>query len=425
MMNTFLPNWLPHNLYVRVLLAMVGCIAVVLIGGTIVTINQTHNRLSNDLLARGRSQVQILTTAANAYVADRDTSHLTLMAAATTARNDVQYVAFYDATGGLLAAGAAPSAPLNVRTAFKDLRSEAQATGTSAVKWSEEYLDIAAPITWINQDIGTIGLRMDISALGISRRQALEQALITGLILMCSLSLAIGVLLRILVIVPLRRFGVASEQISRGIWMTPVGQDRRDELGRVARSFAQMVTALQNRETQLQEQIGVVQELNSALDQKVAERTAELHKLVGTQEQLLNQIHQMSLPVVPVLEGVIIIPIIGSLDHGRAAHLIENVLSGICEHKAHLVIMDLTGVLVVDTQIAHVLIQVAQATSLLGAKTVLVGFRPEVAQTVIQLGVDLRAIQTFSSLQDALLTALNQRKFRMGQPSLGPTAQLT
>jgi rsbT co-antagonist protein RsbR len=154
----------------------------------------------------------------------------------------------------------------------------------------------------------------------------------------------------------------------------------------------------------------VVQGLNAALDTKVVERTAELHQLVAAQDQLLTQIHQMSIPVVPVLDGVIVVPLIGSVDSGRAVQLIQNVLAGIEEHRASLAILDITGVPVVDTHVAAALLQVAHATRLLGATAMLVGIRPEVAQTLVQLGVDFGGVQTFATLQEALGITIKRTK---------------
>jgi anti-anti-sigma factor len=407
-----LHSWLPHNLYLRVLLAMIACITLGLAGLTAAVVNETQTRLSNELLARGQHDAEILTSATRVYFAEQDSNSLTLIAAATTATNQVQFVAFHDSAGALLAAAAAPDLPLNGRTTFTDLRAQSQATGATAVHWADDYLDIVAPITYMGHGVGTVGLRMDISGLAAARAQTLTQGVLTALTLIVLLSLAMGLLLRQLVIVPLRRLGTATDQISNGVWVVPEGQNRRDELGRMARSFAQMVAALQTRETQLQEQVITVQALNAALDTKVVERTAELHRIVMTQEQLLNQVREMSIPVVPVLDGVIIVPLIGSIDSARAIQLIQNVLAGIEEHRASLAVLDITGVQVVDTHVARVLMQVADATRLLGATAVLVGIRPEVAQTLVQLGVDLGSLQTFATLQEALRVAFDRGQIR-------------
>jgi anti-anti-sigma regulatory factor/HAMP domain-containing protein len=403
---------------------MVACITIILAISTAVSINQTQASLADDLLKRGESQALVLASAANAYVAEGNTSQLTVIAAVTTSQHEIQYIAFYDAQNALLASAVAPTASAGIRTSFIELRNEVEKTSARAFNWSADYLDIVVPMTWIGQRIGYIGLRIDTGGLVRARAQAVTQGAVNALILIFLLNLALGLFLQQLIIRPLQRLSTTAEQISQGVSAAVPGQQRRDELGLLARSFAQMVAALQSREQQLQEQIVAVNELNTALDSKVVERTAQLHNLVAGQEQLLNQIHEMSIPVVPVLEGVIVVPLIGVLDNSRADRMMQNVLAGVEQQHADMAILDITGVPVVDTQVAHAIIQVTQATQLLGTKTVLVGIRPEVASTLVLLGVDLREVQTFATLQEALRTALQERAGRNGASKpLGYLAQ--
>jgi anti-anti-sigma factor len=395
-------NWLPQRLYYRVLLALIGAIAVVLAIMTVLNIRNTEERLTNDLIQRGRSQAKILAYAANLFLANKDTRGLSLIARTATGNNQAENVAFYSDTGALVAGDAADDAPSKARASFDELLSQLKPDDAGVQRWSNGYLEVAEPIIYAYKRIGTVAIRIGTDDLAASRASALTQGIITALILVTLLGLVVSILLRQLVITPLQRLSTATELISDGTWAVPAGQQRHDELGQLARSFGKMVTALQTRETQLQEQMAQVQALNAELDARVAERTRELYQLVSNQEQLLAQIRQMSTPVVPVLDGVIVMPIIGSLDSQRAAQLIQSVLAGIEEHRAHLAVLDITGVPVVDTQVARVIVQAATAVRLLGATAALVGIRPEVAQTLVQLGVELSGIRTFSTLQESL-----------------------
>lgn len=400
---------LPHSLYIRVVVAMISCITLVLASSTAVMINQAQAGLANDLHKRAESQAVILSSAANAFVAEVNTNQLTAIAAAATAQHEIQYIAFYDNQNGLLASATDPDAPANASSTFADLRAAVASSGGRAFRWADSSLDIVAPIMWLGQRIGFVGLRFDTSSLVQARGQALRQGVISAVVLIFLLSVGAGLFLRHMVIGPLQHLSAIAEQIGRGEWAEPPGQDRVDELGLLARSFAHMVAALQSREAMLQEQMAAVRQLNADLDTKVVERTVQLHNLVADQEHLLNQIHDMSIPVVPVLEGVIVVPLIGILDNARAERMMRNVLAGIEQQRAHLAILDITGVPLVDTQVAHALIQVTQAMQLLGTSALLVGIRPEVASTLVLLGVDLREIQTFATLQEALRQALGGR----------------
>lgn len=102
-------------------------------------------------------------------------------------------------------------------------------------------------------------------------------------------------------------------------------------------------------------------------------------------------------------------PLIGSIDSERARQMIEVLLQGVQLNQARIVIVDITGVPVVDTQVANVLIQAAQAVRLLGAQIVITGIRPEIAQTLVSLGIDLRGLTTRGSLQSGVAYALENR----------------
>jgi rsbT co-antagonist protein RsbR len=110
-----------------------------------------------------------------------------------------------------------------------------------------------------------------------------------------------------------------------------------------------------------------------------------------------------------VLPGVVVAPIVGALDSARAAHLSQAVLAAIDRTRARAVILDITGVPVVDSQVAQALLGVAAAARLLGAEALLVGVGAEVAQTIVQLGVDLGTIRVFPNLQEAILALLPER----------------
>src|SRR6185295_5535053 len=92
--------------------------------------------------------------------AQRDAHQLTLTATAATEGNQVQFVAFYDETGTLLAAAAAPDAPESTRAPFGDLLGQAQASSNTVIRWSDDHLEIAQPIIYQGQDSGTVALRV-------------------------------------------------------------------------------------------------------------------------------------------------------------------------------------------------------------------------------------------------------------------------
>ena len=110
-------------------------------------------------------------------------------------------------------------------------------------------------------------------------------------------------------------------------------------------------------------------------------------------------IQELSTPIIPISDSVLIMPLIGTIDSARAQQIMAAMLEAINRHRARYMIIDITGIAIVDTAIAHGLLQAARAIELLGAQVVLVGISPEVAQTLVGLGVDFRAIITRATLQ--------------------------
>jgi rsbT co-antagonist protein RsbR len=155
---------------------------------------------------------------------------------------------------------------------------------------------------------------------------------------------------------------------------------------------------------------------NAALEARVEERTAELRQSAEEQraaaeqlqaslesQQSLNRvIAELSVPVIPISARTLVVPLVGNIDSTRAQQLLGSIQEQIEGRSARVVVLDVTGVAIVDTQVAAVLLRVATATRLLGAETILVGIRPEVAQTLVNLGVDLATLRTAATLQDGL-----------------------
>ncbi|MEB6550522.1 STAS domain-containing protein [Heyndrickxia sporothermodurans] len=127
------------------------------------------------------------------------------------------------------------------------------------------------------------------------------------------------------------------------------------------------------------------------------ERTVSLQKIA---------LQELSAPLIPVFEKISVMPLVGTIDTERAKLIMENLLNGVVKHRAEVVLIDITGVPVVDTMVAHHIIQAADAVRLVGAKCMLVGIRPEIAQTIINLGINLSQIITTSTLRKGIEQAL-------------------
>ncbi|MFN9476226.1 STAS domain-containing protein [Acidovorax sp.] len=127
------------------------------------------------------------------------------------------------------------------------------------------------------------------------------------------------------------------------------------------------------------------------------------------QEELL----ELSTPVVKLWEGVLAVPMIGTLDSNRTQVVMETLLQKIVDTGSELAIIDITGVPTVDTLVAQHLLKTVTAIRLMGADCIISGIRPQIAQTIVHLGIDLQGISTKASLADALSLALQRTGWRI------------
>ncbi|WP_173917761.1 RsbT co-antagonist protein RsbRA [Halobacillus sp. Marseille-Q1614] len=143
--------------------------------------------------------------------------------------------------------------------------------------------------------------------------------------------------------------------------------------------------------------------VDPVINKLVNEFSGSWENIVSLQRVALQE---LSAPLIPVMENITIMPLIGTIDTERAKLIMENLLDGVIKHNAEVVLIDITGVPVVDTMVAHHIIQAAEAVRLIGSRCILVGIRPEIAQTIVNLGIDLGKFPTKSSLRKGFQTAL-------------------
>jgi PAS domain S-box-containing protein len=154
----------------------------------------------------------------------------------------------------------------------------------------------------------------------------------------------------------------------------------------------------------------------SARQEAEAEKLRYLEERKESQEQIIQlqqaQIANLSIPLIPILDNVVIMPLLGQFDRERMQVVFNNLLQGIETHQARIAILDITGVPMMDEEIARTLIGAHRATRLLGTELVLTGIHPEIAQALVAAGVDLGTMVTRSTLQAGVSYALERRGTR-------------
>ncbi|HEU5087976.1 MAG TPA: PAS domain-containing protein [Roseiflexaceae bacterium] len=152
---------------------------------------------------------------------------------------------------------------------------------------------------------------------------------------------------------------------------------------------------------------GILATYNNVTARKQAEAT------VDAQASLLDE---LSTPVIPLTDHILVVPLVGTVDTRRAHQLLETTLQTITATGVDALLIDITGVPVIDTHVAGVLIQTAQAARMLGARMILTGIRPEVAQALVSLGLELHNMVTYSTLQRGVAELLHLGNARRSQP---------
>jgi rsbT co-antagonist protein RsbR len=194
----------------------------------------------------------------------------------------------------------------------------------------------------------------------------------------------------------------ATSRLAGGDLAARVQLQRADELGMLGRRFDEMADMIQQRTSAIE-----AQHLRADTARIEAETArAEIAEQLATIDAQRDVIREMSVPVLPLSHSALVLPLVGALDSERLALVQEQALRAIEQISARFLILDITGVPIIDTAVAQGLIQVVQAARLLGSEVVLVGIRPEVAQAVVGLGIQLNDIVTRSTLQSGIAYVL-------------------
>ncbi|KJS00219.1 MAG: hypothetical protein VR68_07290 [Peptococcaceae bacterium BRH_c4a] len=155
----------------------------------------------------------------------------------------------------------------------------------------------------------------------------------------------------------------------------------------------------------------------SALVDKLGLITFETY-VKGREEVIREQqksMLELSTPVIQIWDEILVSPLIGTIDSARARQIMENLLESIVATKSSIVIMDITGVPAVDTEVANRLLRTMQAAKLMGAECILTGIGPQISQTIVHLGVDLGGVITRASLRDGLTLAFKRLKLNVAR----------
>lgn len=198
--------------------------------------------------------------------------------------------------------------------------------------------------------------------------------------------IALGVMMFIAhqIALPIRKITKAAQEVAQGDLDVVVSTHLQDEIGTLANAFNRMIG-------RLREMIANEQQSREKLQQQNAE-----------QQRLLDLVIALETPIIPLREGLLLAPVVGALDSERVNRLTEKLLQEVYTRNTRQVVLDITGVTAVDTQVVQSIGRLTQALQLLGCQVILTGISTEVALTITHLGVSLHGVKSTHSLQAAL-----------------------
>lgn len=222
-------------------------------------------------------------------------------------------------------------------------------------------------------------------------------------------------LLHRFIVRPVRDLAKVAVAVGDGQFERRIPDNGIDEMGMLQGVFIQMMAKLRERDAAVTTQMAATRTALDELEVRAVEQT----QLVAVLEGQREVIRHLSVPVLPISNGLLVMPLVGTIDSERQQLLQAQALEAIGRTGAHTLLLDVTGVPIVDATVAQGLFDVIQSARLLDTSVGLVGIRPEVAQALVGLDLPLESIQSHSSLQAGIEAAL-----RSAQRSNGSTSRI-
>ncbi|MEI8166109.1 MAG: cache domain-containing protein [Chloroflexales bacterium] len=264
----------------------------------------------------------------------------------------------------------------------------AAAAGLATGLTGEPVIQVRHSVSIGNLNL-SIAAEQLLDAADANMRQSLATA---AILLVCIVGIAAAFALIAVnrIVRPIIVLAAATKRISAGDTSGQVALTRHDELGALQHDFNQMVENLR------------------AQHAAISERTEELQTSLDRQRDLLETVAQLSSPLLPVWDGVVVLPIVGHVDAQRGAALTSALIEGVAHRRARVAILDVTGLATMNDEVVGILLRAAQAIELLGTHAMLAGVSAAFAQRIVANPVDLSTLESYRDLQSAIERAITR-----------------
>jgi anti-anti-sigma regulatory factor/HAMP domain-containing protein len=376
---------------------------------TLLSLRREQQRFHADFEQQAVMLLNTLTASASDPLYNLDSDALEDVMSALGKANVVLGGRFYDRNGRVVADAHNEMEAFNL--AADPLGVQFVQSNEIIFDWQPNQLIAGRSIAVGRDRLGAVSITLSTESLQIEIAEVRQQGFWAA-----GVAVGIGIMLGWLfsrsIVRPLRSLTEATQRIARGDLTQQITVCTRDEIELLGHAFNTMVGQVRTMIAQEEQQRVDLQEANQQLEQTLSELTEAEH----TQHDLVETIRGLSIPILSVSPGIVLAPLIGALDAERSAQLLERMLEVVSERQGRVVIFDVTGMSVVDDEVANTILRTAHAARLIGAQTILCGIRPEVAQVLISLGVNLKDLRTTADLHSALAIALQLNK-AMPQPA--------
>ena len=393
-------SWSNVSLTVKLTLTVSFVVLITVISVTLLSLWREQQNFRAELEQQATLLLDVLTVVIDDPLYTQDVDFISTFMTDLGKKSIVVSGRVYDRTGKIISDAYDSSAVMSIRA--DSFGERIIGSNTVVFDWQSEQL-LAGKAVIIGRDhIGAISIGLSTAPLAVKLTTMRLQALGVGLV-----ALLIGILLAFLlsrsIIGPLGELTRATKRIADGDLSYKNEIRSGDELATLAISFNAMTDQLRaTLEDQAQQRLALV-DANHKLEHMLTEIT-QAHQL---QDSLVQTISELSTPVLRIAEGVVLVPLIGLIDNERSQQMMQRMLATIEHSRVQVAILDVSGVPMVDSQVATGILHTARAAQLLGARVLLCGITPEVAQLLVSVQFELKTLSSAADLQSALQIALS------------------
>jgi len=280
------------------------------------------------------------------------------------------------------------------------------ANATPASEIVEQVDQVAADLETSEEAVDRLLQQHRANATQVLATSARSVAIAAGVLgIVCAgLTLLALYVLRRAIMQPVVALATLAQQVADGHLEQRISATGSDEIGTLQRSFNTMVATLQRQTEQLQQEVEAAEAARALAEAARAEIATQLQTI----EDQRTVIRETSVPILPLSKTAFMMPLIGTMDTARLQIAQQRALQTMEKSAATHAVMDVTGVPLIDSQVGRGLLDIIQAARLIGTETILVGIRPEVAQTLVQLGIGLDQVVVLGTLQDGIAYVLRR-----------------